>query len=112
MKRLAFLLTLIGTANIAFAQADNPMIGDWQCSIRETARDATRTVGVFRGTATLRIHANQTVSGEAIPDGERPRQELAARWTGSQKQIVLQLANGAMRGSLVRAKLLLWSSAN
>jgi hypothetical protein len=101
-------LTLILTANCVSAQAENPMIGDWRCSTRETARDATRIVGVFRGTATLRLHADLTFTGATVVEGTRPGLDLAGRWSGNTKQVVLQLADGTMRGSLVKTKLSLW----
>jgi hypothetical protein len=88
------------------------MIGSWECLTRETARDANRTVGTFRGTATLQLDADQKLTAKVVPDGTRSRVELAGRWTGDAKRMILELAAGTLNGSLVRGKLLLSSATS
>lgn len=94
MAVLRLILPLVGmwTATNIFAQDAKPMIGTWQCATQETARDGSRTVGKFKGSATLELHADQTITGESVPDGDRPWMELTGRWTADEKRLILQLA--------------------
>lgn len=111
MLRAATFIAVFCFVSSAFSQDEYPVIGMWQCVTRDTARDSGRTVGIFRGTATLRLHADKTVTGTTVPGGDRSQVVFAGRWTGDAKRLVLELAGSTMRGNLVQAKLLLGSSA-
>jgi hypothetical protein len=117
VRRLALFLTFIWTANNAFAQAESSIIGTWECVERQTVRDGTRTVGVFRKTGTLELHADQTVTGPAggpsiLGPAGRWSVDLnsAGRFSVDEKRVVLRFGDRTMSGSLVREKLLFGAS--